>query len=130
MKLPRRRFLHFAAGAAALSAVSRIARAQAYPTRPIMMIVPFPPGGGADAIARIVAERPVRQAGRRGGHPVFDSDDLRRVVGLELYGSAAAIIPLCEECWGPLAHHNGGKPPQAIQFIGEMGKPGGRCLCG
>ena len=40
----------------------------------------------------------------------FDSDDLRRVVGFELYGSAAAIIPLCEECWGPLAHHNGGKP--------------------
>ena len=61
-------------------------------------------------LARIVAERPVRQAGRRGGHPVFDSDDLRRVVGFELYGSAAAIIPLCEECWGPLAHHNGGKP--------------------
>jgi tripartite-type tricarboxylate transporter receptor subunit TctC len=58
MKLPhRRQFLHLAAGAAALPVVSRIARAQAYPARPIMMIVPFPPGGGADGIARIVAER-------------------------------------------------------------------------
>ena len=58
MKLPhRRQFLHLAAGAAALPAVSGIARAQTYPTRPITLIVPFPPGGGADAIARIVVER-------------------------------------------------------------------------
>jgi tripartite-type tricarboxylate transporter receptor subunit TctC len=56
MKLPRRRFLHLAAGAAALPAVSRIARAQSYPTRPIMMIVPFPAGGPTDAIGRVIAE--------------------------------------------------------------------------
>jgi tripartite-type tricarboxylate transporter receptor subunit TctC len=56
MNLPRRRFLHLAAGAAALPAVSRIARAQTYPTRPITMIVPFPPGGLADVIGRIAAE--------------------------------------------------------------------------
>ena len=43
MKLPRRKFLHLAAGAAALPAVSRIARAQAYPTRPVRMIVGYPP---------------------------------------------------------------------------------------
>ena len=43
MKLPRRQFLHLAAGAAALPAVSRIARAQAYPTRPVRIIVGFPP---------------------------------------------------------------------------------------
>jgi tripartite-type tricarboxylate transporter receptor subunit TctC len=56
MKLPHRRhFLHLAAGAAALPVAPRIARG--YPTRPIMMIVTFPPGGGADGIARIVAER-------------------------------------------------------------------------
>ena len=43
MKLPRRNFLHLAAGAAALPAVSRVARAQAYPTRPVRIIVPFAP---------------------------------------------------------------------------------------
>ena len=43
MKLPRRQFLHLAAGAAALPAVSRIARAQAYPARPVRIIVGFPP---------------------------------------------------------------------------------------
>jgi tripartite-type tricarboxylate transporter receptor subunit TctC len=57
MKLPRRQFLQLAAGAVALPAVPRIARAQAYPTRPITMIVPFPAGGPSDAIARILAER-------------------------------------------------------------------------
>jgi tripartite-type tricarboxylate transporter receptor subunit TctC len=57
MKYPRRQFLHLAAGAAALPAVSRFARAQAYPSRPITMIVPYAAGGPADAIARIVAER-------------------------------------------------------------------------
>jgi tripartite-type tricarboxylate transporter receptor subunit TctC len=41
LKLPRRNFLHLAAGAAALSAVSHVARAQAYPTRPVRVIVPF-----------------------------------------------------------------------------------------
>src|SRR5260221_11868042 len=61
MKLPRRTFLHLAAGAAALPAVSRFTWAQAYPSRPITMIVPYPAGGLFDALARILAE-PMRAA--------------------------------------------------------------------
>jgi tripartite-type tricarboxylate transporter receptor subunit TctC len=56
MKPSRRRFLSLAAGAAALPVAARIASAQAYPTRPITVIVPFPAGGPADTVARIVSE--------------------------------------------------------------------------
>ena len=65
MKPPRRQFLHLAVGAATLSALSTIARAQSYPLRPITMIVPFPPGGGTDVIARILAERMREPLGQR-----------------------------------------------------------------
>jgi tripartite-type tricarboxylate transporter receptor subunit TctC len=56
MKLPRRRFLHLAAGAAALPAVSRVAWAQTYPTRPVRIIVGFPAGNASDIIARLIAQ--------------------------------------------------------------------------
>src|SRR5262249_44971587 len=58
MALPhRRQFLHLAAGAAALPAVSRIAKAQAYPTRTITLVVPIAAGGAVDTAARVVAEK-------------------------------------------------------------------------
>ena len=57
MKHPRRKFLRLAAGAAALPAAPRLATAQAYPTRPVTMVVTFPPGSGSDIMGRILAAR-------------------------------------------------------------------------
>ncbi len=56
MKLPRRRFLHLAAGAATLPVVSRNARAQGYPTRPVRIVVPYAAGTSPDIIARLVGQ--------------------------------------------------------------------------
>src|SRR6516225_6575757 len=56
MKLPRRQFLHLAAGAAALPALPRIARAQTYPARPVHIVVGFPAGQTADIVARIMGQ--------------------------------------------------------------------------
>jgi tripartite-type tricarboxylate transporter receptor subunit TctC len=56
MKLPRRQFLHLAAGAVALPAASRAAWAQAYPARPVRLIAPFPPGGSIDLTARLIGQ--------------------------------------------------------------------------
>jgi tripartite-type tricarboxylate transporter receptor subunit TctC len=56
MKLPRRQFLHLAASAAALPAMSGIARAQAYPSRPVRIIVTFPAGSGSDLVARLMGQ--------------------------------------------------------------------------
>src|SRR3954469_15816748 len=65
MKLGRREFLHLAAGAAASTSLSRIASAQTYPTRPITLIVPFPPGGSTDVAARVAAEHMSRTLGQQ-----------------------------------------------------------------
>jgi tripartite-type tricarboxylate transporter receptor subunit TctC len=64
MKLPRRRVLHLAAGAAALPAVSHIARAQTYPTRPVRIIVGAAPSGSFDIMARLIGQRLSEQLGQ------------------------------------------------------------------
>jgi len=64
VKLPRRTFLHLVMGAPALLAVSRIARAQAYPARPVRLVVGFPAGGTNDIHARLIADWLSRQFGR------------------------------------------------------------------
>jgi tripartite-type tricarboxylate transporter receptor subunit TctC len=67
MKLPhRRQFLHLAAGGAALPALSRLAWAQAYPTRPVRIIVGYPPGGTSDVVARLIGQ----QLSERFGQPL------------------------------------------------------------
>src|SRR5690349_17254097 len=56
MKLIRRKFLHLAAGAAALPFAPHIARAQAYPSQPVRLIIGFPPGSASDILARIIGQ--------------------------------------------------------------------------
>jgi hypothetical protein len=64
VKLPRRDFLHLAAGAAALPALPRVASAQAYPTRPVRFVVGFPPGGINDITARLIGQWLSERMGR------------------------------------------------------------------
>jgi tripartite-type tricarboxylate transporter receptor subunit TctC len=67
MNFSRRKFLYLAAGAGALPAVSRIARAQSYPARPATMIVPYAAGSSTDVVGRVVAER----MGKSLGQPII-----------------------------------------------------------
>jgi tripartite-type tricarboxylate transporter receptor subunit TctC len=102
MKLPRRNFLRLAAAAAALPAVARIAWAQAYPTRPVRWIIPFPPGGGADIVSRIMASwlsdrlgQPIIIESKPGGGTNIGTQTVVNSppdgYTLLLYGSSAAI---------------------------------------
>jgi hypothetical protein len=65
IQLPRRRFLHLAAGAAAIPAVRRLAWAGDYPSRPVRFILPVVAGGSTDVVARLVAEHLSRVFGQQ-----------------------------------------------------------------
>jgi tripartite-type tricarboxylate transporter receptor subunit TctC len=88
MKLPRRRFLHLAAGAAALPAVAHIARAQTYPTRPVRLIVPYAPGSVADTVARLIAQKLSENVGKQ-----FYIENIAGAGGNIAMGRAAHAAP-------------------------------------
>jgi tripartite-type tricarboxylate transporter receptor subunit TctC len=84
MKLPRRQFLHLAAGAAALPAISRIAWAQTYPARPVRLIAPFAAGGTSDTVARLIGQWLSERLGQPFG--VARRRKKPRVSGAEYFG--------------------------------------------
>ena len=86
----RRQFLQLVAGAAAVAAVSRIAWAQAYPTRSVRMIVPFPAGGSTDVLARLMGQR---LSVRRRRVPTFTAPMLKR-----MDPAFSNIRPVCGCC--------------------------------
>jgi len=88
MKIPRRRFLHLAAGAALMPAVSRNARAQAYPTRPVRSIVAFAPGGVTDTFARLMAQKLGEHLGQQ-----FYVENIAGATGNIGTGQAARAAP-------------------------------------
>ena len=88
MKPSRRKFLHLAAGAAALPASSEIASAQAYPTRTVTLVAPFPAGGPVDTIARILGEHLQRSLGRP-----FLVEDVAGAAGSVGVGRVARAAP-------------------------------------
>ena len=88
MKLFRRQFLQLTLGTAALPAVSCIAMAQTYPTKPIRLIIPFPPGGSNDIIGRAIA---THMSARLGKQVVVDNrTGAGAVVGTEIASRAPA----------------------------------------
>jgi tripartite-type tricarboxylate transporter receptor subunit TctC len=87
MKLPRRKFLHLAAGAAALPVIPRIARAQAYPTRPVRVIVGFPAGSSSDITARLIGQWLSQRLGQQ-----FNVED-RTGAGTNIATEAVAHAP-------------------------------------
>jgi tripartite-type tricarboxylate transporter receptor subunit TctC len=88
MRLPRRRLLHFAAGIAALPALSRLARAQSYPARTVRVIVPYSPGGPTDVCARLIAQKLSDRLGKQ-----FYVEDITGAGGNIGTGQAARTAP-------------------------------------
>ncbi len=88
MEIARRRFLHLAGFAAVFPAMSRAARAQAYPTRPVRVIVPYAPGGPTDVITRLLAQKLSEQLGKQ-----FYVENIGGAGGNIAMGRAAKMPP-------------------------------------
>src|SRR3954447_7263842 len=97
MKLLRRQFLHLAAGAGALPTLSRIARAQAYPSRPVRIIVGFGAGGTPDINARLIAQWLSERLGQQ-----FIIETGRALAGISLPGRRCARRPMAIRCSGSM----------------------------
>jgi tripartite-type tricarboxylate transporter receptor subunit TctC len=98
MKFPRRQFLHLAAGTAALSATSRIAWSQTYPTRPVRLIVGYPPGGTADILARLVGQWLSERLGQQfiiENRPGANSN----IVAAAVKSPSSALVPAASAAW-------------------------------
>jgi hypothetical protein len=98
MKLPRRRFLKLVARAAAVPTMSLIARAQSYPSRPVRWIVPFPPGGGTDIVARLIGQ----WLSERLGQPFVFGENVGQFSAQEVQPLAHCNAAL-KRVWCPLA---------------------------
>jgi len=104
MKFPRRHFLHLAAGAAVIPAVSRLAWAQAYPTRPVRLIVGFAPGGAGDIAARLIGQwlserlgQPFVIENRPGAGGNIATEAVVKAPPRRLYASAGRFTE-CDQC--------------------------------
>src|SRR4051812_49450338 len=105
MKFPRRKFLQLAAGAAALPALAHSAVAQDYPTRPIRLVVPFPPGGAFDALGRPWAEKM---------KPLLGAVFVENIGGNGAFLGGAAVARARPDGYTPLLR---GTPPPRHQAV-------------
>ena len=95
MLLPRRRFLHLAAGAVALPAAARVARADTYPSRPVHIVIGFPPGQSADISARLLGQWLSERLGQTfviDNKPGASSSVATELVGARLAGRLHAAV--------------------------------------